>query len=155
MQQEIQYLKNNVKNLFEEKMKLRSQIEGITQEMKPGNNHTPTAYDETNKIKKSLKTLAKIRQEHRETINRDIINIENDIRNIVKELAKQAKKISEQMKSFEKTDSSVKELWEIVDGLADNGSPWFIIGKNEKAQKPSEPTEKPQEAEKREPKYKL
>ena len=36
MQQEIQYLKNKVKNLFEENMKLKSQIAGITQEMKPG-----------------------------------------------------------------------------------------------------------------------
>ena len=35
MKQEIQYLKKRVKNLFEENMKLRSQIEGITQEMKP------------------------------------------------------------------------------------------------------------------------
>ena len=46
------------------------------------------------------------------------------------------------MKPSEKTDSSVKELWEIVDNLADNRSPWFIIGKNGKAQKPSEPTKK-------------
>ena len=46
------------------------------------------------------------------------------------------------MKSSEKTDSSVKELWEIVDNLADNRSPWFIISKNGKAQKPSEPTKK-------------
>ena len=37
------------------------------------------------------------------------------------------------MKSFEKTNSSVKELWEIVDGFADNGS---------------EPIKKPQEAKK-------
>ena len=37
MQQEIQYLKNKIENLFEENMKLKSQIEGITQEMKPGN----------------------------------------------------------------------------------------------------------------------
>ena len=37
MQQEIQYLKNKVKNLFEENMKLKSQIAGKTQEMKPGN----------------------------------------------------------------------------------------------------------------------
>ena len=36
MQQEIQYLK------------------GITQEMKPGNNHAPTAYNETNETEKSL-----------------------------------------------------------------------------------------------------
>ena len=46
-----------------------------------------------------------------------------NIRNIDKELAKQANEISEQMKSFEKTDIFVKELWKIVDGLADNGSP--------------------------------
>ena len=111
MQQEIQYLKNKVKNLFEENMKLRSQIEGILQEMKPGNNHTPTTYSETNEIKKSLEKLTKIHQEHSETSNKDIINIENDIRNIDKELAKQANKISEQMKSIEKTDSSVKEMW--------------------------------------------
>ena len=51
------------------------------------------------------------------------------------------------MNSFEKTDSSVKE-WGIVDCLADNGSPWFIVGKNGKAQKPSQPTNKPQEAKK-------
>ena len=44
------------------------------------------------------------------------------------------------MKSFEKTDSSAKELWRTVGGLPDNGSPWFIIGKNGKAQKHSEPT---------------
>ena len=75
--------------------------------MKPVNNHTPTAYNETNKIKKSLETSTK-----------DIINTENHIRNI---------KNSEQMESFEKTDSSIKELWGIVDGLADNGSPWFIV----------------------------
>ena len=111
MQQEIQYLKNKVKNLFEENMKLRSQIEGILQEMKPGNNHTPTTYSETNEIKKSLEKLTKIHQEHSETSNKDIINIESDIRNIDKELAKQANKISEQMKSIEKTDSSVKEMW--------------------------------------------
>ena len=81
-------------------------------------------------------------------LNKDIINIENDIRNIDKELAKQANKISEQMKSIEKTDSSVKEMWWIVDGLVDNGSPSFIVGKDGKAQKPIEPTEKPQEAKK-------
>ena len=52
------------------------------------------------------------------------------------------------MKSFDKTDSSVRELWGIADGLVDNRSPWFIISKNEKAQKPSELTEKPQEAKK-------
>ena len=51
MQQEIQYLKNKVTNLFEKNIKLRSQIEGITQEMKPGNNHTSTAYNETKEIK--------------------------------------------------------------------------------------------------------
>lgn len=44
----MQYLKDKVKNLFQEKMKLKSQIEGITKgitqkEMKPGNIHTPTA----------------------------------------------------------------------------------------------------------------
>ena len=55
--------------------------------MNPGNNHTPTAYNETNEIKKSLETLTKIQQEH-------------DIRNTDIELAKLAKKISEQMKSF-------------------------------------------------------
>lgn len=37
------------------------------------------------------------------------------------------------MKSFEKTNISVKNLWEIVDSLAGNGS---------------EPTKKPQEAKK-------
>ena len=50
------------------------------------------------------------------------------------------------MKDFDKTDSSVRELWGIAVGLVDNRSPWFIISKNEKAQKPSELTEKPQEA---------
>ena len=50
------------------------------------------------------------------------------------------------MKSCEKTNSPVKELWGIVDGLADNGSPWFIAGKNGKPQKPRERTKKPQEA---------
>ena len=136
----MQYLTNKVKNLFEENKRLRSQIEGITQEIKPGNNHTPTAYNETNEIKKFLETLRKIHREHSETSNKDIVNIENDIRNIDKELAKQVKKISEQMKSFEKTDSSAKELWRTVDGLPDNRSPWFIIGKNGKTQKHSEPT---------------
>ena len=136
----MQYLKNKVKNLFEENKRLRSQIEGITQEIKPGNNHTPTAYNETNKIKKFLETVRKTRREHSETSNKDKVNIENDIRNIDKELAKQVKKSSEQMKSFEKTDSSAKELWRTVGGLPDNGSPWFIIGKNGKAQKHSEPT---------------
>ena len=82
MQQEIQYLKNKVKNVFEENMKLKSQIESIMLEMKPGHNHTQTAYNETNEIKKSLETLTKIHQEHSETSNKDIINIENDIRNI-------------------------------------------------------------------------
>ena len=93
MQQEIQYVKNKVKNHFEENMKLRSQIEGITQKMKSGNNHTSTACNETNEIKKSLETLTKIHQEHSETSNKDIINIENDIRNIDKELAKQERKL--------------------------------------------------------------
>ena len=88
--------------------------------MNPGNNHTPTAYNETNEIKKSLETLTKIQQEH-------------DIRNTDIELAKQAKKISEQMKSFGETVSSVKELCGIADGLANCGSPWFIVGKNGKA----------------------
>ena len=88
--------------------------------MNPGNNHTPTAYNETNEIKKSLETLTKIQQEH-------------DIRNTDIELAKQAKKISEQMKSFGETVSPVKELCGIADGLADCGSPWFIVGKNGKA----------------------
>ena len=37
MQQELQFLKNKVKNLSEENMKLKAQIEGITQEIKPGN----------------------------------------------------------------------------------------------------------------------
>ena len=37
-------------------MKLKSQIGGIAQEQKPGNNHIPTAYNETNKIIKSLET---------------------------------------------------------------------------------------------------
>ena len=87
MQQEIQYLKNEVKNLFQENMKLRSQIEGITWEMKPGNNHTPTAYNEINEIKTYLQTLTKTHQEHSETSNKDIINIENDIPIINKELA--------------------------------------------------------------------
>ena len=40
-------------------MTLKAQIEGIIQEMKSGNNHTPAAYNETNKIKKSLETLRK------------------------------------------------------------------------------------------------
>ena len=99
MQQEIQYLK------------------GITQEMKPGNNHTPTAYNETNEVKKLLERLTKIHQEHSETSNKGIINIENNIRNIDIELAKQTKKVSEQMKVFEKADSSVKELWELSAAL--------------------------------------
>ena len=47
--------------------------------MKPGNNHTPTAYNKTNKIKKSLQTLTKIHQEHTETSIKDIINRENYI----------------------------------------------------------------------------
>ena len=69
-------------------MKLKPQIEGITQEIKPGNNHTPTAYNETNEtneIKISSDTLTKIHQEHSEASNKDINNIENDIRNIDKE----------------------------------------------------------------------
>ena len=103
---------------------MKSKIESITQKMKLGNNHSLTAYNETNDIKKSLETLTKIHQKHSEISNKIIINIENDIQNIEKELAKQAKKISGQMKSFEKTDSSVKELWGIVDDLRDNGSPW-------------------------------
>ena len=37
-------------------MKLKFQIEGITQEQKPENNYIPTAYNETNKIIKSLET---------------------------------------------------------------------------------------------------
>ena len=37
------------------------------------------------------------------------------------------------MKSFEKTNRSLKELWGIVDGLADNRSPCFLVGKNGKA----------------------
>ena len=64
MQKEIQYIKNKVKNHFEENMKLKFQIESITQEMKPGNNHTPAAYNEINEIKKSLETMTK---EHGET----------------------------------------------------------------------------------------
>ena len=92
--------------------------------------------------------MIKIHQEHSETSNKDITNIENDIRNIDIELAKQAKKIREQMKSFQKTDISIKELWGIVDCLADNGRPWFIVGKNGQAQKPSEPTEKHRKQEK-------
>ena len=36
------------------------------------------------------------------------------MRNIDIELAKQARNISEKIKSFEKTNSSVKELWRIV-----------------------------------------
>ena len=32
--------------------------------MKPGNNHTPTAYNETNEIKNPLETLTKIHQDH-------------------------------------------------------------------------------------------
>ena len=93
MQQEIQYVKNKVKNHFEENMKLRFQIEGITQEMKSRNNHTSTACNKTNEIKKSLETLTKIHQEHSDTSNKDIINIENDIRNIDKELAKKERKL--------------------------------------------------------------
>ena len=69
-------------------MKLKPQIEGITQEIKPGNNHTSTAYNETNEtneIKTSSDTLTKIHQEHSETSYKVINNIENDIRNIDKE----------------------------------------------------------------------
>ena len=116
--------------------------------MKPGINHTRTVYNETSKIKKYLETLKKIHQEHSETLNKDIIDVENDIRKIDKEIAKQAKKISKQIKSFDKIDNSVNEMWGIVEGLADNGNAWFIAGKNRKAQKPSEPTEKPKEAKK-------
>ena len=92
-------------------MKEKSQIESITQksEIRPGNNHTPTAYNETNEIIKSLETLTKIHQEHSKISNNDIINTENDIPNIDKEIAKQANKVSEQMKSFQKTGTSVKE----------------------------------------------
>ena len=50
--------------------------------MKLENNHTSTAYNKTKEIKKSLEALTKIHQEHSETSNKDIINIENDIRNI-------------------------------------------------------------------------
>ena len=81
MQQEIQYLKNKVKNLFRKNMKLESQIEGIIQEKKPENNHTPTAYNETNEIKKSQET--KMHQKHNETSNKDIINIENSYRELI------------------------------------------------------------------------
>ena len=35
-------------------MTLKSQIESITQEKKPRNNHAPTVYKETNEITKSL-----------------------------------------------------------------------------------------------------
>ena len=59
MQQKMQYLKNKVKNLFEENMKLKSQIEGIAQEVRPANNHTPAAYNETNKIKKIPRNIDK------------------------------------------------------------------------------------------------
>ena len=109
----MQYLTNKVKNLFEENKRLRSQIEGITQEIKPGNNHTPTAYNETNEIKKYLETLRKIHQEHSETSNKDIVNIENDILNIDKELAKQVKKISEQMKSLKKQTVLLRSCGEL------------------------------------------
>ena len=94
--------------------------------------------------------MRKIHQEHGEASNKGIINIENNIRNINNWLAKQANKISEQMKSFEKTDSFVKELWRIEDSLAGSRSLWFIVDKNGKAQKPSEPTKKPNEAKKSE-----
>ena len=42
MQQEIQHLQNKFKNVFEENMKLKSKTEGITQELNPANNHTPS-----------------------------------------------------------------------------------------------------------------
>ena len=100
--------------------------------MEPGNCHTPIAYNKTNKIKKFLQTLTKIHQEHPETSIKDIIKRENYIWSIDTELAKQAKKICEQVKSFEKINSSVKELRWVVDGLADNESPWFIVGKSGK-----------------------
>ena len=47
--------------------------------MKPGNCHTPIAYNKTNKIKKFLQTLTKIHQEHPETSIKDIIKRENYI----------------------------------------------------------------------------
>ena len=78
--------------------------------MNPVNNHTPTAYNETNEIKKFQETLAKIHQEQSVTSNKDMVNIKNNTRCIDKELAKQANKISEQMISFEKTDWSCGEL---------------------------------------------
>ena len=96
------------------------------------------------------RNIEKVHLEHNEASNKDIINIENNLQNIDKKLAKQAYKINEQMKSIKKTDSSVKVLWGIVDGLTNNGSPWFIIGKNGKAHKPSEPIKKTQEAKKNE-----
>ena len=96
------------------------------------------------------RNIEKVHQEHNKASNKDIINTENNLQNIDKKLAKQAYKINEQMKSIKKTDSSVKVLWGIVDGLANNGSPWFIIGKNGKAHKPSEPIKKTQEAKKNE-----
>ena len=120
----------------------------MTQGMKSGKNHTPTPYGETNEIKKSLETLTKIQQNNNETPNKDIINIENNIRNIGKELAKQANQISEQIKSFGITDGFVKELKGTVGSLADNGSLWFIVGKNGIGQKPSESTKKLQEGKK-------
>ena len=40
--------------------------------------------------------------------------------------------MGEQMKSFGKTDSSVKKLGGIGNGLADKESLWFIVGKNGK-----------------------
>ena len=83
------------------------------------------------------------------TPNKDIVNIENNIRNIGKELAKQGNKISKQMKSLEKADRSAKEFPGIVDGLAHNGSLRFSVGKNGKAQKPSEPTKRTQGAKKK------
>ena len=50
MQQEIQYLQNKFKNVFEENMKLTSKTEGITQEVNPANNHTPS------RVKHQIKT---------------------------------------------------------------------------------------------------
>ena len=55
MQQEMQYLKNKVKNISEKNMKLTSKIESIIQKKKPGNNHTPTTHSESNKIKNPQK----------------------------------------------------------------------------------------------------
>ena len=46
--------------------------------------------------------------------------------------------------------SSVKELWGIVDGLANSRRRCLVVGKNGNSQKPGEPTGKPQEAKKSE-----